>query len=256
MIFKWHDRLSSKRDLHGGGPQGSTLGILEYISQSNDNAHFVSDDLHYKFIDDLSLLEIVNLVSSGLCSYNFRNHVASDIGINQKFLPPTNIDSQKNIDSIQEWTTVNKIKINEKKTKVIIFNQTYNYQFSTRIYIKNILLDIIQETKLLGLILTSKLDWNKNTEILIKKSYSRMEILRNLFHFNMPTADLITIYIIYIRSFLEQSCVVWHSSISEENTKSLERVQKVALRIILKEGYISYKHALEKLTKEPITKKR
>ena len=95
MIFKWHDRLSSKRDLHGGGPQGSTLGILEYISQSNDNAHFVSDDLHYKFIDDLSLLEIVNLVSSGLCSY--------------KFLPPTNIDSQKNIDSIQEWTTVNKI---------------------------------------------------------------------------------------------------------------------------------------------------
>ena len=100
MIFKWHDRLSSKRDLHGGGPQGSTLGILEYISQSNDNAHFVSDDLHYKFIDDLSLLEIVNLVSSGLCSYNFRNHVASDIGINQKFLPPTNIDSQKNIDSI------------------------------------------------------------------------------------------------------------------------------------------------------------
>ena len=160
------------------------------------------------------------------------------------------------MDHIQNWTSEQKMKINEKKTKLMIFNETYNYQFSTRIYIKDILLDIIQETKLLGIVLTSNLDWKENTSMIIKKSYSRMEILRKLFKFNVPIADLLTIYIIYIRSYLEQSCVVWHASLSEENSNSLERVQKIALRIMLKEGYISYQNALEKTELKLLSSRR
>ena len=38
MKGKWHVKVSSSRDLNGGGPQGSTFGIWEYLSQSNDNA--------------------------------------------------------------------------------------------------------------------------------------------------------------------------------------------------------------------------
>ena len=32
MIVKWHENFSTLRDLPGGGPQGATLGILEYLS--------------------------------------------------------------------------------------------------------------------------------------------------------------------------------------------------------------------------------
>ena len=39
MKVKWHGELSEKRDLRGGGPQGSTFGIWEYLSQSNDSAN-------------------------------------------------------------------------------------------------------------------------------------------------------------------------------------------------------------------------
>jgi hypothetical protein len=40
---KWHGELSSERELKGGGPQGSTFGIWEYLSQSNDNADCISE---------------------------------------------------------------------------------------------------------------------------------------------------------------------------------------------------------------------
>ena len=37
MSVRWHGLTSSERPLSGSGPQGSTLGLLEYISQSNEN---------------------------------------------------------------------------------------------------------------------------------------------------------------------------------------------------------------------------
>ena len=41
MIVKWHGRKSTMRKLNGGGPQGALWGILEYLSQSNNNTPFV-----------------------------------------------------------------------------------------------------------------------------------------------------------------------------------------------------------------------
>ena len=40
-------------------------------------------------------------------------------------------------------------------------------------------------------------------------------------------------------------CVVWHSSITEEENLSIEQIQKTALRIILKEQYSDYNSALQ-----------
>ena len=48
----------------------------------------------------------------------------------------------------------------------------------------------------------------------------------------------------YIRSVTEQSCVVWGSSISEEESQALERTQKCALRLIYDKEYSTYSHAL------------
>ena len=48
----------------------------------------------------------------------------------------------------------------------------------------------------------------------------------------------------YIRSILEQSSVVWHSSLSSENAEDLERVQKAAVRLILGNKYENYEDGL------------
>ena len=110
---------------------------------SNDNTDHIPPDMKYKFVDDLSTLEKLNLLLVGLASYNFRNHVASNIGIDEKFLPSGNIGAQSSLDQIVKWAEGNKMQLNKQKSKVMIFNYTNNFQFSTRLHIKDTLLDII-----------------------------------------------------------------------------------------------------------------
>ena len=73
---------------------------------------------------------------------------------------------------------------------------------------------------------------------------------------NVPQTDLIIVYKLFIRSILEQSCVVWHSSITNEEDNDIERVQKVCLKIILKEGYESYQQAMETTNLEKLSQRR
>ena len=59
-----------------------------------------------------------------------------------------------------------------------------------------------------------------------------------------------------VRSKLDQSAVVWHSSLSMKDRNDLERVQKSALRVILGEKYTSYKHALDVMRIESLEMRR
>ena len=76
MVVKWHNNLSTIRDLPGGGPQGTLFGGIEFDVNSNSNANHIAVDMKFKFVDDLSILEIINLIIAGLRSYNFKQHVA------------------------------------------------------------------------------------------------------------------------------------------------------------------------------------
>ena len=102
------------RDLNGGCPQGGSLGILDYTSQSNNCADVTEPTERFRFIDDLSLLEIINLLTVGLCSFNFRHQVSSDVGIHNQFIPSDHLKSQNWLDSINLWTKDQKGLINSR----------------------------------------------------------------------------------------------------------------------------------------------
>ena len=74
-----------------------------------------------------------------------------------------------------------------------------------------------------------------------------MQILHKASKFTNNTKDLKQIYMLQIRSKLDQWAVVWHSSLSQRNRNDLERIQKCALRCILKDRYKGYEDALNKL---------
>ena len=209
MSVSWHGCSSVPRSINGGGPQGATLGILEYLSQSNNNADCVSPEDRFKFIDDLTVLEIVNLLTIGISSFNIKNQVPSDILDNNQYIPPGNLKSQEYLKWIDVWTKNQKMKINSKKTKTMIFNFSKNHKFSTRLEFGGETLEIVNEAKLLGTTITNDLKWDKNTEELVKKANKRMAILRKISKFGASVEDLKTIYVAYVRSILEQSCTVW-----------------------------------------------
>ena len=52
MKVKGKGIYSQVKKIPGGGPQGATFGVLEYLAQSNDNAEMV------KYEEDINLLMI------------------------------------------------------------------------------------------------------------------------------------------------------------------------------------------------------
>ena len=75
-----------------------------------------------------------------------------------------------------------------------------------------------------------------------------MRMLHIASKFTKNREHLKQIYKTFIRSNLEFSSNVWHSSLTKENRQDLERVQKAALKVILGGDYLNYEKAL-KLTK-------
>ena len=137
----------------------------------------------------------------------------------------------------------------------MIFNFTRNFQFNTRLYLNENLLEEVKETRLLGVVLTNNLTWHANTASLEKRCYQRMLILKKLYKFSVPAEYLVHIYCMFIRSVAEQSSVVWSSSLTRGEEYDLERIQKVALRIIFGEAYENYGWALH-ITNLPTLKSR
>ena len=103
----------------------------------------------------------------------------------------------------------------------------------------------LRRIKRLGVISNDQLSWQSNTTFIVEKVFKRMPILHRLYEFDVPRSDLIEIYILYIRSVLESSATVWHSSVTKGQEMEIERVQKVALRTILKDDYTDYSSALQ-----------
>ena len=54
-----------------------------------------------------------------------------------------------------------------------------------------------------------------------------MQLLRKVPELHATIADMQLIYTMFIRSILEQSAVVWHSSLTAENTSDIERIQYI-----------------------------
>ena len=92
-------------------------GNLEFTSQTNNNADCVPQEDRFKFVDDLTTLEIVHIISIGISSYNVRHHVPSDLPIHGKIVDNKEFKSQFYLDEINNWTENQQMEISEKKTK-------------------------------------------------------------------------------------------------------------------------------------------
>ena len=243
MRVRYNGELSEVHHLIGGGPQGTLLGLLEYLVQSNDNADCVGSEDRFKYIDDLSILEVLYLTGI-LVEYDFTLHVASDIGPGQLFLPPHEFRTQDSLNQISDWTDENLMEINARKSNYMVFTRSRT-SFATRLNIGNKFIEQLKETKLCGVWLTDNMKWEKNTREIARKAFARMSMITKLKYVGVQKEDLLDVYILFIRSLTEYCAVVWHSSLTVELTAMLERVQRISLKVILGDDYTDYEEALD-----------
>ena len=55
--------------------------------------------------------------------------------------------------------------------------------------------------------------------------------------------DLLEIYVLFIRSRTEYCSVAFHSSLTQEQSRKIENIQRFCLKIILQDNYLNYQSA-------------
>ena len=244
MTVRYNSAESSVIDLIGGFPEGSLIGQDSYIVASNDCADSTEPEDRFRYIDDLEICDLVSLAGI-LYEYDFMAHVPSDIGIDQLYLSPQNTKVQEHLNFVQNWTVQNSMKINSSKSNYMIFSRCHE-NFATRLTLNGEKIDRKEVNKILGIWLTEDAgDWQKNTSEICKKAYGRMSMLTKLKYAGVEIEDLIDIYSLFIRSCAEYCSVVFHGSLTNEQSQKIENIQKTSLKIILSDNFVDYSAACE-----------
>ena len=258
MFMRYKGSTSSNKLLPGSSPQGAFLGILLFIIIFNGAALRPSvprqlSSLNLKYIDDLSML----------ASFNLKKVLVNDPVRNILVLPVQNNPLQDQLNTLEEFTSHKLLRIKESKTNVIKFTFTKKYDFPPELVIRgfNDQLAVVRETKLLGIIISCDLKWAANTEYICKRAYKKMWTLRRMKKLDVEPTIILDVYMKEIRSIVELAVPAWHSGLTIKQVADIERVQRVALNIILSDCNtgkcdMSYDMALVTLELEPLEIRR
>ena len=190
-----------------------------------------------------------------LTEYDIKSHVPSDVGVGQKFVQPQKLNTQQNLNKIALWSNQNLMRLNESKTKYLIFTRSKT-EFATRIVVNESVLERVKTIKLLGIWLQEDGGRQTNTSEMCKRAYARVGMITKLKYAGVSKENLLLLYKLHVRSCLEYCVVAWHSSISSRQEAAIERCQAVCLKIILQESYVSYEAALEMTGLETLANRR
>ena len=138
----------------------------------------------------------------------------------------------------------------------MVFNPGKSRDFLKRFSFNNKELEVVEETKLLGMIMRNDLSWGSNTKYLVKRAHKKLWCLKRLKRLGAKPQDLIDVYYKQIQSFLEFSAPVWDPNLTENDRKKIERVQKSACSIILGRNFQSYNSALKTLKMQTLFSRR
>ena len=274
MFLRYKGETSGIRSLPGGGPQGALLGLFLFLvlindvgfsDQKNNNGDIITckkrvkqfNELHLKYVDDLLLAEAISMKTQ-LHEVPVESRPQPDTyhertGHN---LSPGSSKVYNNLKKTEKYAAVNKMKLNYKKTKLMVFNPGKARDFLPRFTFNNKELEVVEETTLLGVIIRSDLSWGSNTSYMVHRANKKLWCLRRLKKLGASTNDLVDVYVKQVRSILEFAVAVWHPGLTNEDRLRIERVQKSAFGIILGQKYKSYRSALRTLQMESLFARR
>jgi len=84
----------------------------------------------------------------------------------------------------------------------------------------------------LGTIFDRKLNWDDNTDAIVKKGQQRMNFLRKLNSFFVDKKILSLFYKSYIESVVSFAFICWYNNLSVKNKNSLRRIVRICSKII------------------------
>ena len=120
------------------------------------------------------------------------------------------------------------MKINVGKTKIMLFNTSRIYDFQPEVQLPHTdaYLDVVEHTRLLGIQISTDLKWAKQTKFLQDRANSKLWMLRRMKILNIDPDIIVDFYFKEIRSICEMACQVFHSGLTKNQSKDIERSRK------------------------------
>ena len=272
MVLRYKGAQSSTMSLPGGGPQGTLLGLLLFLVLINDagfkgqltNAGILAtckrniravNQIHLKYVDDLTLAESVN-IGEKLVEAPDRPQPDNFHARTGHVLPQEESAVYKQLRETAEYASNNKMKINHKKSKFMLFNPCTSLDFMPDFEMEGQEIQLVEEMRLLGLIIRSDMKWTANTDFIVKKGFKKLWMMRRLKELGAKEDDLVDVYMKQIRPIMELAVPAWHGAITQAEKDEIERVQKAALHIVLGNDYLSYRNALNTVNMDSLDNRR
>ena len=193
-----------------GVPQGSVLGPLFFLVYINDLGNALNDDCNFNLYADDAVL------------YH------SGLNVNEATLK-----LQASLNEFCEWCTVNKLTINTKKSKLMVFGSRAKVKKvkQIQIFMNGDVLQKVPTFKYLGLILDSTLSYNSHISSVIRTVLHKMTLLSKMKRYLNNNVAL-SIYKSMLVPYLDYADVIFHNTSSGDLDK-LQRLQNRCLRICL-----------------------
>ena len=274
MRVKYKNKYSGLFSLPGGGPQGTLLGLFLFLVLINDVGFSEQENnagelitckkrfadinvLHLKYVDDLLLAESINM-NTQVEPAPLNKRPQPDpyrARTGHQLLGETSKVLSK-LEDTKAYADANKMKINFTKTKAMLFNPCHSKDFLPKFDVDGIPVEMVEQTKLLGVVLSSDLSWSAHTNYMVERCNKKMWVIRRLKKLGADNEDLLEVYSKQIRSILEYAVPVWNSSLTGADISKLERIQKTVLHIVLGQAYTSYSQALKVTGTKKLSERR
>ena len=135
------------------------------------------------------------------------------------------------INEVATWSTLNSFQLHPKKCNELRISFARSPTSYEVIEINGSKVSTVSVVKLLGVYFQDNLKWNTHVSETIKKAAKRLYFFIQLKRAKVPPPELAKFYVTCIQSVLLYGCQVYHYSLPNYLSLSLERVQKTALKI-------------------------
>ena len=263
LILTYNGASSSEKHLPGGAPAGCLLGGLIFILKFNGAflrpkiPRPIGQFFHAKYFDDVSAAASIDLKKSLRKDTIQRQRPLKYNENSQLVLPYSDNPLQKALLEIEEYVDMNKMKINFDKSKLLLFNRSIQYRFPLECsFSDGSSLEVVENLKILGVIVSNSLTWDQNTEYITKKAMSKLWTLRRLMKLGFDDEFIVEVYTKEIRPILEFGVPVWNGALSNKNSDKIENIQKIIARMVFKGDYSSYSKSCDTLKLEKLHQRR